>query len=94
MGTYNTNMDMAPKDGETMCLLIPTGDIDHPVNVEYGWWDDTEGRFVGEWRYIVHEETEEPTPYSNTDPIGFMIVPEADPEIIETERAKLQNKAA
>lgn len=69
---YNTDMDAAHKTAETLLLVIPTGDADHPLTVEIGNWDGEE--WTGEWR---HTEMA----YCENDPIAWAPVPEIDAEL-------------
>lgn len=68
---YNPDMSAADKEAESLLLVVPTGNSEHPLMVELGRWDENTEEWTGEWRHTdEHEES---------DPIAWAAIPEIDP---------------
>lgn len=56
---FKTDLENASREDELL-LVIPTGDVEAPIELSVGWWDEEAQRFAGHWQGIEGLETVQP----------------------------------
>lgn len=59
---FKTDFENADRENELL-LVIPTGDLEQPIELSVGWWDDEIEGWVGHWQGIEGMEDVQPIAY-------------------------------